>query len=379
MVYPPELAKELVRRWPRGEPVPYDRLRVLLEVAWSATLLEEEGRRPVFTLAYTTTAEAHRFGTRVEEFRSSVPLTAQAVAKLAPATDRRETVLAVSFEGDAPAMWGLIHVGNRRFQMDELEIRPPLSVEITGFRPGGVLVDACGQRLLRYVAGSAHWYSHDDEDLTKLLHEVLHPTANETLRSSGGALAHEFERVAERLVLAGHGGTILIWESNPPRDRPAGVTIPPSKHFRMPSAALMHAFQEDERLHTGQHDDVPREHLSRRQAEAERTHAAALSHVARLANVDGAVLIHPDLRVLGFGVTIQMGDVEPKVFNGRDERLPLPSRGHRHKSAAHFCAMQGDQTLALAIVVSQDGDLTLFARTRDDRVAHVSMNPRAMR
>jgi hypothetical protein len=322
--------------------------------------------------------EARTYGSRVEELRSSVPLTAQAVAKMSPATDRRETVLAVSFEKDGPVIWGMIHVGDRTFHMGELEIRPQL-VEVTGFRPGGVLVDACGRKLLRYTSGSAYWYSHDDQDLTDYLRDVLHPTANEKLRSSGGAVAQEFERLAERLVLAGHGGTILIWESNPPRDLPAGLHIPESKRFRIPSTTLMHAFQEHERLYTGRHDDVPKEKLARKQIDAERAHASALNHVARLANVDGAVLMRPDLGVVGFGATIEMQDVEVRLFNGLDEKAPLQSRGHRHSSATRFCAMQADQALALAIVASQDGHLTLFARTNDGRVAELVLNARTTR
>ena len=39
-------------------------------------------------------------------------------------------------------------------------------------------------------------------------------------------------------------------------------------------------------------------------------------------------------------------------------------QGHRHKSAVHFCAMQlardDEARLALAIVASQDGTLSLF-------------------
>jgi hypothetical protein len=89
--------------------------------------------------------------------------------------------------------------------------------------------------------------------------------------------------------------------------------------------------------------------------------------------------MHPDLGVVGFGATIEMRDIEVRVFDGRDEKAPLPSRGHRHKSAAHFCAMQSDQALALAIVVSQDGHRTLFARTKDDRVAQISLKARTTR
>jgi hypothetical protein len=57
--------------------------------------------------------------------------------------------------------------------------------------------------------------------------------------------------------------------------------------------------------------------------------------VARLAKVDGAVLMQPDLGVLGFGATIgERADLQMRLVDGRAGSAAPPARGHRHKSTA---------------------------------------------
>jgi len=103
---------------------------------------------------------------------------------------------------------------------------------------------------------------------------------------------------------------------------------------------------------------------------------AALDFVADLSKVDGVVHLTSDLGVVGFGGKV-MGDLPPEAQLTKED-LSKPGvvekasiadyKGMRHRSAAQFCAnIQTGQ--ALAIVVSQDGDVTLVGR-RDDGTVH---------
>lgn len=81
--------------------------------------------------------------------------------------------------------------------------------------------------------------------------------------------------------------------------------------------------------------------------------------VAALANVDGALVLGPDLGVLAFGAMIKVG---PDSFDVRVSRTAAGDSpeviafgrlgGARHQSAARFCHAQPG---ALAVVISQDG------------------------
>jgi hypothetical protein len=352
----------------RAVPPSRAQLQRVLDASWSATLIEEEGRRTVFTLGFVSEREALATPCRVLAFADEVACDANTIAKLALATDPRETVIGVRPSGDdSLAIWGLLQLEERTFAPD-LDVRPRF-LHVTGFRPGGLVVESHARRLLLYMNGVAHWYERGAENITMLLRETLHPAAL-TLGSAGGALAHEFERLAERLVLAGQGGTLLITNGGVAR----GVHAPAATTFRSANTCLRDAFLRDDRLSRAAASSPPEgEDSARKRLDVERAHLRALDHVARLSNVDGAVVMGPDLCVFGFGATIDLTDeTDIPRMELHDLTTPGPPpraitvsefQGHRHKSAVHFCAMQhrpGDATIALAIVASHDGALSLF-------------------
>lgn len=94
----------------------------------------------------------------------------------------------------------------------------------------------------------------------------------------------------------------------------------------------------------------------------------ALRVIARLSAVDGAVIVSPEFRVLGFGATLQprhservesvnivemKGDVPPRV----EKPITAFRGGTRHQSAAQFAM---DQPESVVFVVSQDGVVSLM-------------------
>jgi sensor domain DACNV-containing protein len=376
IVYPHDLVERLAstisalesEESSRATPPSHAQIERVLDAAWSATLLEEEGRRTVFTLGVVSEKEALATPCRVLAFADAMACDPHTIAKLALATDPRETVIGVRrSRDDALEIWGLLQLEERSVAVDH-EIRPRF-LHVTGFRPGGLVVESHARRLLLYMNGVAHWYERGAENITTLLRDALHPTAR-TLGSTGGALAHEFERLAERLVLAGQGGTLLIADGGLGR----GVHVPVTTTFRSANTCLRDAFLKDEHFSRGSAPPGEgEENPARKRFDVERAHLRALDHVARLSNVDGAVVMGPDLCVFGFGATIDLTDeTEIPPMELHDLTIPgTPPRsitvneflGHRHKSAVHFCAMQregNEAKIALAIVASHDGALSLF-------------------
>jgi hypothetical protein len=360
---------------PTRESIPTeDQIECVLDAAWSATLVEEEGRRGAFTLGFISEGEARKTATcKLLAFAEPMACASQTIAKLALATDPRETIIGVQWSTERELeIWGMLQLGNPGSQMDRC---PARFLHVTGFRPGGLLIESHGRRLLLYMNGVAHWYERGADDITTLLRDTLHPTAV-FLGSSGNSLAHEFEKLAERLVLAGHGGALLVAGSgfgDPDSSQPRGVHLPPNATFRSANTCLRDAFLERERFSRQTRDGAHGESPGRMRVDLEREHLAALDHVARLSNVDGAVVMGPDLCVFGFGATIDMSDGTPippiylhdLTHPGASPRSVTVAdfQGHRHKSAIYFCAMQireDEDHMALAIVASQDGTLTLF-------------------
>ncbi len=90
--------------------------------------------------------------------------------------------------------------------------------------------------------------------------------------------------------------------------------------------------------------------------------------IAQFTAIDGAVILAPDLNVLALGVFfagkvedfehINILSVDPLDHSESNAYITLKDfKGARHQSAARFVACQ---KRAVAIVVSQDGNVTAF-------------------
>jgi hypothetical protein len=89
--------------------------------------------------------------------------------------------------------------------------------------------------------------------------------------------------------------------------------------------------------------------------------------VASLATVDGAVVLNNALYIFGFGAEITVrceGDLRVRVYDDprREGREASLEGGMRHRSAAYFCNANPD---AMAFVVSQDGQISVFFKEHD--------------
>jgi DNA integrity scanning protein DisA with diadenylate cyclase activity len=83
-----------------------------------------------------------------------------------------------------------------------------------------------------------------------------------------------------------------------------------------------------------------------------------LSAAASFANVDGCVVLRRDLQVIGFGGRILVSDDEAERGTpGPDLPLGTHLGGNRHQSALRLCKAVPN---SLALVISQDGDLSVF-------------------
>jgi len=342
-----------------------DALARMLDVTYVTSQCNEEGRPCEFTVAYLSPERASAQGHGTFPFVSPVPFEPVHLRKLAPATDPALTCVAVwPIGGDALGIWGLIHQGDRTASIDQ-DLRPTF-LHVRVLRPGAFTVHYGGATVALFVTD--HWHVFESRlDLVGMLRGPL----------TDGRRAREFVRLASRMLSLGHGGTILIVD----REHTISGLIPHHAftHPRSPSRLLREAFEADERFtrkEERRQEGESEAHFLRRRRDAEQAHADALDFVARLTAVDGALVMQEDLGVVGFGATIQMGTEDDPLVVLEDPRSPGTERevsvsvvgGNRHRSAVVFCKHQ--EGLALALVASQDGDLSLVGR-KDDGRAHV--------
>lgn len=319
--------------------VPFSQdLRNLIDTSFFASLRQEEGRPVVFRLAYVPSESA--LSAEWERFIFATPILfdPQAVAKLSPAVDPEKAFLAVEpHAGGGLQIWGLLLRLGLRPVPDAVTYEQPDFLTLTSRRCGTLVVAAGGtSRLFRYTLGRGGL--HDIVGPARAnLAELVSPVDSSTLRGLGIEVLEQ-----------GHGGSIFII--------PSGAPIPGCiEHVKYRSKS-------------------PCEALSQRKAN-EKGIQQGYRFVGNLTAVDGAVLLDADLHLIGFGVFVRA----PTQDSSREDvRLVVGStfydvnrRGARHKSAVWFCRACPD---ALALVVSQDGEITLFRRKNGEPEIQIVMD-----
>jgi len=169
---------------------------------------------------------------------------------------------------------------------------------------------------------------------------------------------------------AGHGGAVLmVPEGTKPDGRPLGALV--KRKFPCDSNRLWVALQTDL---LGRKKRQLAEFVGNQPAPTPSPGSLsgvydAISFVASLAAVDGALLVTDQLRVLGFGVEVTAASKPVSVKRaadvfGKDAKpIPFDSQGTRHRSAFRFCAgFKG----AAAFIMSQDGGIKAARKLGDD-------------
>jgi hypothetical protein len=336
-----------------------EQLSELIDVAFWASLQANEGRT---TRVCVTVAARENFPDAIA-FTTPVRYRESDIAKLAPAVPPRGC-LVVSASSDGFWIWGFgrYRPGPWVFTVT-IEVSEPGTVRV-GVGPFQSYAILNG-RSNPIIAGS-------QDDLAHYLQRVLHKAspADDILETH--AVWQECLALTDlaRMILAdGHGGTVLIVPGE------TGVWLESLSSFPYQFAAPETTIRDAIRLQLNETDaqgkmlerlskmDVPDDIKNLvplplyRPGDIER----AVRATASLAGVDGAVVMTRDLRILGFGAKIAVGNGKaPRVcmfpaVPGKQDEVQLLSLedlgGTRHQSAARFTAANKD---AVAIVVSQD-------------------------
>jgi hypothetical protein len=267
-----------------------------------------------FDLAFVPRDLAARAGWAHLAFERALPCDPRRLAKLALAARAGDTGVGVepTPEGGLQ-IWGLV-------QLPATLARSCLIVR--GQRPGVVALEIGQGTLFRYALGRGA-LPLASLDAGERLARLVAPLADV------GAL----RGVARHIVTHGRGGALLV--------------LP-----ELDGAPLEERFDELRYRVSGPAAEV----LARAPTEE------AYAFVGGLAAVDGAVLLTSALRVVAFGAFVKSPVHAAAIAlvdaAGRPQAVSS-LKGARHKSALWFCQ---SWPAALALVVSQDGETSLYVR-----------------
>jgi hypothetical protein len=367
-----EFASQLVRHLSRfrEESVPLPsalQLSTLIEAVFYASLHEEEARRIEFGVAWQP--DVHECSS-VIALGAPVLLTPKNLAKLAPATPGESTAIAVRSDGDSIVAWALLE---RSTAMQQ-----PLTVR--ALDAGVVRVDYAGWPRALYARGEIVLLGEKRD--TASASEVLSRTfdawrANIDPATGIDLRAAVITRIASQVLVHRHGGMILLMPADV--TEPAGVRV----HYSVSGGANTLA----QRYAQVVRDVAIAERLARLKGSRPRAFdgrisvrdedqiafAESIELIAQLTAVDNALLIDTDLNIRGFGVQVIEGDA-PKTsfrhtnpYTGESHTDDLSTfKGTRHPAGVIYCIRQPRE--AAAVVVSQDGHLTLVAKNRAGEV-----------
>lgn len=399
--YPDDLAATLRQRWPAlAPPLPEPTvLAHFISVLYQASLLAEEGHRVECHVMLATQAQLEAQPVtltdfhlmRFAEFR---PYTEQELRRLSPAVQHPTSLLTVAPAPDGTLqLWGMLFTEHERerlldsLQRSAVVVPQGLLAQVSG--PGSLVFFAGAERLLtlqrgrieghgflqfpqawgegrfienRELAGDAlpdAELTPTEEELVVLLTLHMQRRALTQARASGHGALIVLVPTPEVARLTASGGVL----------RPKYRLLPAGAGARYPALvqAILRRLLELGDVSWGcfqrSHDAV----LLALTAEID--HFA--DYIARMAAVDGALVLTQQVNVVGFGVEIQATQVPlDRVYRALDveaqtlEAVAADHGGTRHRAAYRLCLAAPE---CLAIVVSQDGNVQ-FVHQQDGKV-----------
>jgi hypothetical protein len=333
----------------RVMPLPsLDHLREMLEASFFASLMTEEREYVSFTIGFISPELGNDSAWSTLRFHSPRMLTSGVLRQLSPALVP-DNVLCGVFPNDRGTLevWGLIFLPRSIGLGESLDLP---GITISSYQPGVISVRHSGQDVMIDRRGTTTFLDEDRSSdqtglkvfLTKLAGDRPFP---ECLRAAAEVL-----RLARVAVQDGHGATFLIV---PAGTEPEALSEPQLRADEKSKGLISEA------LNNPAFEALP-------------------DLVARLAFVDGAIVLDDALNLVGVGAMIRSplrsapGEIEYVLIRPTQTSAlehPAPQSvdgfpgGSRHRSAIEFCYWNPG---SVAVVVSQDGVMSLMSRLADE-------------
>lgn len=389
------LARQLCDQWahiPRlkshPRPAP-DQLAKILESAYLASMESEEGRPLKFGLIMRASTEPDEPGCTVARFREQRPLSSYEIRRLAPATGLSSTFIAVESTDRGLFIWGTMDVGSEWSQLQSAEQTSgmclPFHLVITVSAPGTINLKFSDSLIYSAERGQSAQQSCNvlkfgpvQEFFQPVMHQLLQeafPDRDDLISdkhfviSYGGEYLRFLARILKYAERLGHGATIIILREKDDTRANDYLSIKYPLSNCHPWDELVRYVNligeeiESSKLINGKpqitQPDLDHWKAASRDCESLSQQLIDRSRfLARLTQVDGALVMTERLRVLGFGAIIKEVSTSRPTFRFCQDELcrkfeerKLEAYGTRHRSSIKLC----EQMDCIAFVLSQDG------------------------
>jgi hypothetical protein len=318
-------------------------IEAIINAAFWASLRREEGYFPKISFALLPPEQAEQPLT----FESLLPMTADALTRLAPAVERPGIHMGVWRFENGLYVWGTAH----RI--------PRLCFVLEVIEPGLLVIKyRRGQEFSKFVnvavlKGDQVKVVDEDCDSRPDCPSLLSSLLGFGSRASSTDSVNVLVQLAVSMRAHDRGGALLVVPEDSELWKES-ILWPIPYSVSPPFSELGDLIRQD----VGERSGRPWQEALRR----------AVDVVAGLTAVDGATLINGQNELLAFGAKIvrrkgstvveQVFLTEPVVGTAAAVVNPIQLGGTRHLSAAQFVQDQRD---SLALVASQDGRFTVFA------------------
>ena len=422
--YPKDLVFELLTLWRLGSPVEgsntlsykklpaFDALEELVSICYQVSQMQEEARGLRFRIMLCEPEDIDGDGENEFQglftlaFSEPRPYNEYELLKLGPSTDYNNSLIGIRYTpSEGLQIWGLIHSGSKWMHVihggskQATPLPPALGVNIVG---SGRLIVCRGQEILAQLTGGniispatnvfqSQWVAERFgrvRDELALLHEQ-----DRNMRKEEWALVDPsfvpalylqfFKHVISTIRRSGHGGTVisfpvgmedLVGSGNPYIDLKYRFAEDGARNqLRKVVLQIMAVLAKHcGRIYGPNYRAGWKDYVSVQTEELvqldERIFKFA-RFIARLTEVDGAVVTSEGLELIGFGGIIQgtmemSGSValalDPEAARRQVELVE--SVGTRHRSLYYLCHRLQD---ALGIIVSQDSKARVVTWSRE--------------
>ncbi|MFZ5798940.1 MAG: hypothetical protein C4563_09955 [Desulfobulbus sp.] len=344
----------------RGEAPSREHLAKLLDAVFWASHEKEEGVSVTVSLIYNRPAQVP------DCFCFDRPLSVHPrnLVKLGPALENPRAHISIwPDEHGELKIWGF-KTGSDDFVTTDLWVQ--------SLGPGCVLI-TFGGRALAALTGNRTLFLDPGVLMQSIMPKITpRPTAGE-LNMTGIIRYNSLLYIAQIMRAHGHGGTVLAVpeDSDWRKSIRLPVTYTGGASFLDASIDFPQPDPEAAGSHKSVFELLKNVFSKRRESNTNIRNLIReqCNRIARLTAVDGALVMSFDRYTYCFGAKIQQIESLPGAMNLRVQK-PVEGSGEttlnisdlggtRHQSAAQFAY---DQPRAIAIVASQDGDVTFFTR-----------------
>jgi Probable sensor domain DACNV len=350
----------------------------VFEQVFLASLKCEEGRpiRCSMVLASPSDIDdpSHQYNKDFRRFVTPLPLTADSIAKLAPAFDPMLSSIAVCRDAVTGTIhcWGIFnysppgHRLNEPFPapVEERWCRPDLFT-LTTRNPGSIQVSRMHANIGWFTDGEFVPAIPTPFTSKSLGNHLIEPLKSTHLWHKYGMYYWDGYRAALEVLLfesasRGHGAIIILLASG---------------HTVIPEHILSDAYHIEAMMPLHTHLETMLEAQRRHQSSSGTLLLEHLQRLAQLSTVDGALILTRELELVAFGAKLHVPNkwtgqtLEGPDGFGYTSGNPFPAHryGVRHNSAINFAAQCEGST---AFVISQDGPIRAFIRFNEETVLY---------